>query len=175
MTGFSLHSCMGMVVRGLESTLLLAQSFACYYTLLPLGMLQIETLLGFVFKASKNRSHFSIPVRVVSSVCPTISNYMAQKLRSIAKVESGSFPSWCLNLKRTRLPVFPRPQCLATQKNLLFQSVLPLSSEGMMTYLLKMNVRNLKELSPDHLKEGTSGSECKMVGFQHREVSVKKA
>lgn len=66
-----------MVVRGPESTMLLAQSFARYYTLLPLGMLQIETLLGFVFKASKNRNHLSIPDRVVSSVYPTISNYMA--------------------------------------------------------------------------------------------------
>lgn len=39
-------------------------------------------------------------------------------------------------------------------EDLLLQSVLPLSREGVTTYLLKVNVRKLIKLSPDHLKEG---------------------
>lgn len=35
--------------------------------------------------------------------------------------------------------------------------------------------KRAKKLSPSHLKEGASGSECRMVDFQHRDESVRKA
>lgn len=77
MTGFSLHSCMGngsaraRIHYALSSALSPLLHFAS-----SRGMLHIETLLGFVFKASKTRNHFSISVSVASSVYPTTSNYM---------------------------------------------------------------------------------------------------